>query len=253
MRFSKATATKLGHYVYALVDPRNEEIFYVGKASANNRAFNHLRTAPGEGAKQQRIQEIRATGAEPVIEVLRYGLESARHCFEVEAAVIDALGFENLTNKVRGHGIERGRLTAAEVQLLLGSKEVEVTTQKSPLMLIFINRTYSPTLNEQEIYDCTRQFWYQVSKSKRAPNQEGKLPYPVALAVVDSVVVRAYSVVAWFPAGTTLSSRESDEAANQNRWEFVGNLLKDHPLVGKKLVKSGSNLPANEKGYGYIN
>lgn len=252
MKFSQQIADQLKHYVYALVDPETSEIFYVGKG-IGNRAFSHLRAAFGESRKHERIQAIRASGQEPVVEVLRYGMENAQQSFEVEAAVIDALGYENLTNEVRGHGIERGRLTASEVQRLLGSKDVDLATLREPLMLIYINRTYSPTLSEQEIYDCTRQFWYQVAEAKRMPNSDGKLLYPVALAVVDSVVVRVYSVTAWFEAGTTFSSRPSNKDEHKDRWEFVGNLLEGHRLVGRKLQKNGSDLPANERGYSYVN
>ena len=42
VKFSTNTTKHLGHYVYALVDPRDDSIFYVGKASGNNRAFDHL-------------------------------------------------------------------------------------------------------------------------------------------------------------------------------------------------------------------
>ncbi len=107
MTFSSSTRKKLLHYVYGLVDPRDDKIFYVGKASANNRAFDHLRASEGEGAKSKRIREIRQVGLQPQVEVLRYGLADASMCFEVEAAIIDAIGLENLTNAVRGHGIER--------------------------------------------------------------------------------------------------------------------------------------------------
>jgi len=151
-----------------------------------------------------------------------------------------------------GMASERGRLTAEEVQRLHGSKPVDVETLKAPFMLIFINQTYSPTLTEQEIYDCTRQFWYQVSQANRTPDVQGAIRYPVVLAVVDSVVVRAYAVAAWFAAGTTYSSRPSDPATHADRWEFVGNVLA-HKLVGKKLVRDGKDLPANQKGYGYLN
>ena len=111
------TTKHLGYYVYALVDPRDESIFYVGKASSNNRAFDHLR-AKGEEEKHQRIQGIRDAKLEPTVEVLRYGLDSVQASFEGEAAVIDALGLENLTNKVLGHGIERGRQTSLEIERL---------------------------------------------------------------------------------------------------------------------------------------
>ena len=252
MKFSSSTTARLGHYVYALVDPRDESIFYVGKASANNRAFSHLRIATGEQKKYERICEIRAAGSEPSVEVLRYALESAAASFEVEAAVIDTLGLENLTNLVRGHGIDRGRQTAGEVERLHGSKAIAVEKIRSSFMLFFINQSYSPTKTDLELYDCTRQFWSRVSPATRTPASTGaQLPYPIALAVVDSVVVRGYSVSAWFPAGTTLSSRTISGSAN--RWEFVGQQVSDHQLVGRRLTKAGKDLRANQLGYGYIN
>ncbi|MCZ8077172.1 MAG: hypothetical protein O9341_23895 [Paucibacter sp.] len=251
MRFSPSTTKQLDHYVYALVDPRYDSIFYVGKASANNRAFDHLRIGKGEEEKHKRIRQIRADGHEPEVEVLRYGLKSAKASFEVEAAVIDAIGLENLTNKVRGHGIDRGRQKASEVERLHGSKAIAIEDIRESYMLFFINQTYTPTKTEQELYDCTRQFWSRVSPTTRTPSAGGSLPYPVALAVVESVVVRAYSVLAWFPAGSTLSSRPSGVPGT--RWEFVGQLLPEHRLVGRRLTKGGKDLPANQLGYGYIN
>lgn len=252
MRFSSSTTKQLKHYVYALVDPRDESIFYVGKASANNRAFDHLRSSKGEEEKQKKIREIWEAGHQPEVEILRYGLDSAMASFEVEAAVIDALGLENLTNKVRGHGIDHGRQKASEVERLHGSKAIAIERICDSYMLFFINQTYSPTKTEQELYDCTRQFWSRVSHTTRTHDpSSGALPYPVALAVVDSVVVRAYSVLAWFPAGSTFSSRRSDPSGT--RWEFVGQLLEKHDLVGRRLTQGGKDMPANQMGYGYIN
>ncbi|HSH30739.1 MAG TPA: GIY-YIG nuclease family protein [Thiohalobacter sp.] len=76
MKFSKTTKERLQFYVYGLVDPRDRTIFYVGKASANDRAFNHLKATASESEKSKRISEIRAAQLEPQVEVLRYGLES---------------------------------------------------------------------------------------------------------------------------------------------------------------------------------
>ena len=251
MKFSLNTIQHLGHYVYALVDPRNRSIFYVGKASANNRAFSHLKSNKDETAKQRRINDIKMAGHEPVIEVLRYGLGSAKECFEIEAAIIDALGIENLTNEVRGHGVDRGRQLASEVERLHGSKAVDVDEITDSFMLFFVNRTYSPTKSEQEIYDSIRQYWHRVSANTRTPDSNGKLLYPIALGIVNSIVIRVYSIAAWFPANSTLSSRTKDDYTD--RWEFVGQLLPEHPIVGRRLTKNGKDIPANQIGYAYIN
>lgn len=76
--------------------------------------------------------------------------------------------------------------------------------------------------------------------------------YVYGLSIYDGVVARVYFILQWFRAGETFSSRTSKDP--QNRWEFVGNEIKDHPLKGKKLVKAdGSKLVDYQNGYGYIN
>ena len=252
--FTKSTLNRLGHYVYALVDPTDNSIFYVGKASGTDRGYNHLKASKSEHAKSMRIERIRAMGQSPVVEILRFGLLSAAAAHEVESAVIDSIGLENLTNAVRGHGAERGRLSASEAERLLGSRPVDVGRLKESFMLFFINQTFSPTLGEQQLYDSTRQFWFGVAKSIRAPREAtAGLPVQLALAIVDSVVVRVYSIAAWFPAGTTLSTREWCGTPEDNRWEFVGNIIEKHRLLGRRLQREGLPIAANELGFGYIN
>jgi hypothetical protein len=251
MEFSKLTKEHLGHYIYALVDPRDKTIFYVGKASANNRAFNHLQSKKTETKKQKKIREIRhLAGQEPIIEIIRYGLASEAVAFEVEASIIDAIGLENLTNVVRGHGVERGRLPASEIERIHGSTPILVDDITEHCMLFFIHETYSPTMSELEIYECTRQFWHNVAKSKRE-----KLTYRTALAIVEGVVVRAYRIESWHSGGSTFSSTREEFNGNgeDNRWEFVGQLLKKHPLVGRKLIEStGETIKAIQNGYTYL-
>jgi len=252
MKFSKTTLSKLGFYVYALVDPRDMRIFYVGKGSSNNRAFSHLAEQRTEPEKNIRIAEIRNAGEEPIVDILRHGLETNEQVLDVEAAIIDAIGVENLTNQIRGHGTLRGRQTSQQVERLLGSTPVKIDSTMGRCMLFFIHMSYSPTMSESEIYDCTRQFWYKVSRHNREElSADGKLRFPIALAIVDSVVVRAYSIEAWFPAGSTLSSRTPSNTAE--RWEFVGQLIPDHRLLDNRLVsEDGKDIVPTQQGYSYV-
>lgn len=252
MKFSRSTIEQLRHYVYALIDPRdNGGIFYVGKASATNRAFNHLSALSGENKKALKIQEIRASGTEPRIEILRYGLASEDEAFQVEAAVIDAMGVENLTNAVRGHGIECGRITAEEVERLYGGKPQRIENIKDCCIAFFIHNTYSPSLDDRELYDATRQFW-KINKETRTPiGETGQLKYNLALAVVDSVVVRVFTIEGWFQSGSTFSGRQSRNPGE--KWEFVGQLQRDHKLQGRRLTEGEQAFQANEVGFRYIN
>ena len=102
--FPPAVISRLGYYVYFLRDPRNDEIFYIGKG-IGNRVFYHLNDALESSAKSgklDRIREIISDGFLVEHYLLRHGLtESA--AFELEAASIDLLGLDNLSNLTGGH------------------------------------------------------------------------------------------------------------------------------------------------------
>ena len=99
-KFSKKTSEALGSYVYVYSDPDTKKPFYVGKGKGN-RVFDHLNDN-SESAKCLRIQEIRSRGKEPLIEILAHGLDDDT-ALKVEAAAIDLIGIDNLTNIQRGH------------------------------------------------------------------------------------------------------------------------------------------------------
>jgi hypothetical protein len=244
MKFTKTTLESLGHYVYGLIDPSNGQIFYVGKASANNRAFDHLKETASESKKHLRIKEIRLRGLEPQIEVLRYGLKSVDDAFQIEAAIIDTLGIENLTNKVRGHGIERGRLNLRDIERLHGSKPIKINQIKEKCIIFLVNKTYSPTQDKFNLYDCTRGCW-GIGPEKRKQSR-------IALSVYDSVIIEVYNIEAWFKAGATLSTRIYNQP--KNKWEFVGKPIENHYLKGRKIVDSKDQpFKGNQLGFSYIN
>ena len=114
------------YYVYVLVDPRDDSIFYVGKGTGQ-RLLAHgdealLRTGPGgRSGKVARIREIHDVGLEPRIDVIRHGLDEEQ-AFHVEGALID--GFDGLTNVVRGHGTAQGRLSLDELKRRYGATRV---------------------------------------------------------------------------------------------------------------------------------
>ncbi|CAM4392665.1 LEM-3-like GIY-YIG domain-containing protein [Kerstersia similis] len=247
------TLQQLQNYVYALKDPFNGSIFYVGKASFNNRAFNHLQVAPDEREKGRRIEAIRKQGAEPVVDIIRSGLDE-KSVYEVEAAVIDSIGLENLTNVIRGHGVERGRLTALSAERLYGARPVELSEYAEPVLLIFINQTYSPSMDEIELYDSVRQYWNVGPKAREIDPATGELKYKIAVGVADSVAVAVYSVAAWFPAGTTVSTRGiyDGDGARSKKWEFVGQQLHEHPLAQRRLQLQGADVRAVQNGFTYF-
>lgn len=210
--FSPEVRNKLLHYVYLYVDPIESEVFYVGKGSGN-RAFNHINADP-ESAKGQRIREIRDAGKEPVVEILAHGFEDRDTARRVEAATIDLVGTENLTNVVRGWSRGTlGRMTAEQVEAHYAAGPADIEHQ---VLLIRINRLFRYGLSPVELYDATRGIW-------RVGEDREKVEY--AFAVYEGVVQEIYRIEQWFSAGTTFSTR--GDLTDSDRWEFVGHLAED--------------------------
>ncbi|MFH7524784.1 hypothetical protein AB2J22_04520 [Aeromonas sp. A5] len=119
MRFDESTFQKLQYYVYALIDPRDNKPFYVGKGK-ENRIFDHLECAlesPTISDKYEKIREIIKSGLFVTHVIIKHGL-SEKAAFEIESSLIDySIYFDHkLTNEVLGHNsIENGIMSSDEV------------------------------------------------------------------------------------------------------------------------------------------
>ena len=209
-KFPSKVAEQLKFYVYLYIDPRTDQPFYIGKGKGN-RAFSHLDEVK-ESDKVRLIKEIRDSGYEPKIELLKYGL-TEKDALLVEATAIDLLDIGNLTNQSRGHGSKHGaRAPVEEVIATLAAEPVEIT---EPAILINIKRGYRYGLRPIELYDQTRSSWRVGSKRDRAK---------YAMAVYKGVVREVYEITVWVPARSTMHSFERVGEADPKRWEFVGTI-----------------------------
>jgi hypothetical protein len=86
---------KLKYYMYLYVDPRDGRPFYVGKGKGS-RLLSHLRDNT-ETTKVKRLAELKKLSLEPILEILKYGLNE-REALLVEAVAIDLIGIDALTN-----------------------------------------------------------------------------------------------------------------------------------------------------------
>ncbi len=143
----------LQYYVYIYIDPRNEEVFYVGKGKGN-RCFAHL-SDNKESEKVKRINEIKLDHKEPTIELLIHGV-TEDIALKVEASVIDLLNVKKLTNQVKGHASSKiGRMS---IDKLISIYNPEKANILEPALLIKIKNTFSYSHTANELYDATRQF-----------------------------------------------------------------------------------------------
>lgn len=87
------------YYVYQLVDPRNNQPFYIGKGTGN-RAQQHLYTLSREQNKykQHKIDAIRNDGFEPRVEYIAENIVDASLAYDIETSMIKKLGRKGYEN-----------------------------------------------------------------------------------------------------------------------------------------------------------
>lgn len=139
--FSQSVIEQLDYYVYFLLDPRTNDVFYIGKG-IGNRVFDHLEGAietDVEAEKHSIIRDIIDSGNTVSHYILRHGL-TEKTAFEIEAALIDFIGVNNLTNLQGGHySDDYGIKTVDEVSAMYDAKELSTD---EPAILININKRY---------------------------------------------------------------------------------------------------------------
>lgn len=237
MSFNSDTIQALKFYVYLLSDPDTGEVFYVGKGKGN-RVFQHFKEKESN-AKTRRISEILKSGKEPKIEILIHGIEDEMTVKKIEASVIDLLDKANLTNRIAGYeSADFGRMDLNQVKAKYGSRKADI---REKIVLIKLSETFRYNMSEVELYDHTRGIW-KIGKAGMAEATH-------AFAVYDGVVQETYKISGWFPAGSTLHTRDDKSSwLVSERYEFVGRVDEDmqrkykHRSVGH-YFKAGSRNP----------
>lgn len=86
------------YYVYKLIDPRSNTVFYVGKGTGN-RAYLHAKFKDGNNNyyKDSLIKELHKQELEPTVEIVEYFADE-KEAYEYEDRLIENIGIDNLTN-----------------------------------------------------------------------------------------------------------------------------------------------------------
>ena len=230
--FSPEVCEKLGYYVYRLVDPRNNETFYVGKGT-DNRIFHHAKDiVPSSNYKnktKKRISEIKNAGFDVIQVIQRWGMDE-QTAFAVEAALIDFVGVENLTNSVKGHDTDKGMIDAEELQIKYGAEEFYYNPddENYPKFILIKITDYSINLQGGDIYEAVRKSW------KINPNIANKYPY--VLAVKNGIVRGVYQKNRWKKTG------ERAEFIGEDAPEEIKQIFL-YKRIPKEFVGKGSQNP----------
>ncbi len=153
----------LGFYVYLLRDPRDGQVFYVGKG-VGNRVYAHAAAVTDDvqvtSAKIGRIQNIHAAGRRVEHLFVRTGLASEDQALTVEQAVIDAFRAAglSLTNLQGGHYSAAYGLASVEAAVARLSAPLAPALAE-PVVIFVINRAWRSDMGHDEVYQATRGHW----------------------------------------------------------------------------------------------
>lgn len=191
----KALDSLNGFYVYALIDPRNDKVFYIGKGTGN-RVFSHEiesgKAYKSEKKKLIKIQEIEEAGLEVKRLIVNWGL-SEEEAFIAEATLINLLNYMpdiQLTNEVAGHHVHES-LLVEEFELQYGAVPLEVEDIKHSILVIKINKLYRRGMSDDELYDIVRGCWAASINSIHSRNVK------YIFGVYNGLIVAVYKPDEW--------------------------------------------------------
>lgn len=231
------TRQVLGYYVYALRDPRNHEVFYIGKGK-DERILQHVaesgKNPKSEKAKLKRIQEIEAKGLSVEHLFLRTGMKSEAEAFAVEQAVIDAFlanratstGASALTNLVAGHEHSAVGLASLETVLARHGKARTPRIER-PILVLKLNQKWQPDMNQEALLEVSRGVW-GVSKEIRDKAE-------IALVISFGIVRGVYEIdqSGWEPVL---------KGEHKGKWIFAGAVTADPALASLIATDMGKKV-----------
>jgi len=220
--------SKLGSYVYLLVDPRTGRPFYVGQGR-KDRCFRLVQLArestglpvpPGEDPVLERIRQVESGDRAVRIDILRHGL-SPEEALLVEAAAHEALGLHGAPT------LERQRRSATEINALL-TKRAKIKRAHQLVLLrvggVGADASYERVRHEWRV----GRRWTDLD-SPRAPRW--------AATVAGEVVAGVYRIERWEPApaapGRDGPAVDAGGSRAPDRFSFVGS---PDPELEKRYV-----------------
>ncbi len=210
MGFDSKTEQEIKFYVYALVDPRDDQPFYIGKGTGT-RVFAHVQEATSgirDTDKLNRIREIEESGEQVRMVIVRHGL-SKNESLLVESCFLDFFRYYDmgLTNIAGGHHATAfGMMTTNEIATKFNAPPLE--SIGDDCVLLNINKNYKNARRVGGgIYEATRRSWVIDEKHL------GRLKY--ALAEYRGFVVGVFRIGQW------------ENGDDPRRKEFVGREAED--------------------------
>jgi len=243
--FDERTKENLKYYVYLLIDPENDEPFYVGKGK-DNRVFAHINNEIEDNEDNLKYSEIRRIGPENVKHIIvRHGL-TEKESFAVEASLIDTFRFIPAFNRfVRGNiqgginSIEKGLMTSNEIIRIYNAQPLEEIDDDC--LIININKSYKRGSGVDAIYNATKEIW-RIKKSRR---DKAKF----VLSEYKGLIVEVFKVDSWYPKERGYNPSAKKYGQTYTGYGFHGTIAYNR-IRNKYINKTISHL--KKRGFGGV-
>jgi GIY-YIG catalytic domain protein len=235
MEFKQSVKEALAYYVYALVDPRNNKIFYIGKGKGD-RVFQHAEAALVENDHSLKLETIRniiSEGRQVKYYIMRHNLDE-KEAYLVESSLIDMLTYpqfnhdNQLTNLVAGyHQWDEGIKSIQEVNALYDCSKIDVE-DGSYFLLVSLNRSFDQAkakgvYKRFDVYESTRKYWAIGAEQAQKVNYVLGVYRKVVRCVIK---VKSHEWVA---------KAEDGSIFKKPRCCFEGDLCPDSPYMNKDV------------------
>lgn len=206
-RFSSNTINEIGYYVYGLRRPGERGYFYIGKGKGN-RVFSHVNQKLRMGIADPKFEVISSLEnfGGPDIDIIRHSLTEAEALL-LESALIDCLGVNQLTNKIKGIDSEQyGLMSPFEVE----NQYKGIPFRGNLSAVCFkINKKWKKNMPENALYEAVRGSWrLNITRAAKAA---------YGMGIRDGVIRAVYKIDGW----EVVSNR------NPTRYRFTGNKARE--------------------------
>lgn len=229
-RFDELEKRKLGKYVYALRDPRDNKIFYVGQGE-NDRIFSHfieaeqyLKDNKAAPSRIIRILDIWKNEEDVDWFIIAHKIEDSADF--IESAVIDALSQSQNGVTLNEVAAPKSSLLMQEDIEFLGAVPVD---PHRPIERVFIFPIQNALAEGKTPYEATRKAWYVKTENRKLP--------AYAVGLNKAISIGSFKITAWKDCGEKheFDGEEDPSLLNKN-WNAIISRVKGYWQRGNYLI-----------------
>lgn len=189
--FGSLQKEKLGHYIYALIDPRDRKMFYVGKG-VGDRVFSHFKESEDchklkkiASSKVIRILDIWNNNEDVEWTIICHSVDKSR-IFEIESAVYNAVSVSQNGSLLNSIDTPHSSLLNKDDVKALAAKPIN---PEHAYKMVFVFPIQNALEKGDSEYEATRRAWYVKKEYQKLP--------AFAVGVSQGISIGSFQIQSW--------------------------------------------------------